>query len=648
MHAPQISSRVQASRNTAVFAVTASHSYSQLRHCIYYKDYSCRALPRVLAAAASVTQRHCAMTTSAPRTLCRLISSDPPRGTHRLPTVEQKRSYAIHNGKERVPNAPKWVSMQKQNGERRMSVSIRSGPLGQRERRFTNVAPYAPPPSSSSVHPFSTVRQAEHDAGVFTGNVVKGLSELPQQSSSMYESGQGASSELTSSVIDDVGSSHLSGGRKESSANSAFSFSECSTTSPDAAVANPTSSIDVSEKRLSSNQNGQLSPLSDTSANAKRTEDEASTAKTSAAATPPPGAASTSSSTFSSSSHPLLYSVSRFTEPVKRIILIRNGRSEANEDVAAYVHTPDWRIPLVEEGKRESVAAGRALSELAGDDPVYFYYSPYIRSRQSLRYVLQGYDEARLSGRQHAPEWWEEEGEGDMSFAPYSEGGGTSGLGGLPLEAAAGVVPISGEGAGCCGDEVTDAVLTDLTTDAGSASYLQKDASLVLDQGTSDNIIGVREDVRLRDGDIGRYTSVDELMHHLLERERYGKFFYRFPYGESGADVCDRVTSFLDAFQRERVEFPMNTNVVIITHGLTMRMFIKRWFHLTVETFHRMKSPPPGSLCTLTRLHHRSCFRLDESCVELMHLPLSLNEYNGYKYRNKQLLGSMSSGAPYM
>ncbi|EPY22813.1 hypothetical protein AGDE_13051 [Angomonas deanei] len=138
------------------------------------------------------------------------------------------------------------------------------------------------------------------------------------------------------------------------------------------------------------------------------------------------------------------------------------------------------------------------------------------------------------------------------------------------------------------------------------------------------------------------------MLFHIHEREKYGKFFYRFPFGESGADVCDRVTSFLDAFQRERVNFPMDTNVVIITHGLTMRMFVKRWFHLTVDTFHKMKSPPSGSVCTLTRLHHRSCFRMDEACVESMQLPYSLNENNGYKYRNKNLLGSMSSGAPYM
>ncbi|EAN85442.1 putative phosphoglycerate mutase [Trypanosoma cruzi] len=252
-------------------------------------------------------------------------------------------------------------------------------------------------------------------------------------------------------------------------------------------------------------------------------------------------------------------------EPVKRIIFVRSGKSLADLDINTYVTTPDWRISIVPEGEEESYQAGRHVAEMVGDEPVYFYFSPYLRSRQSFRHVLRGYDDYRSEQKMDG-----------------------------------------------------------------------------------DSIIGVREDVRLRDVDIGRYRSKEELLHHLREREVYGRFYYRFPYGESGADVCDRVTSFLDAFQRERLDFPMDTNVVIVTHGQTIRMFVKRWFHLTVETYHLMESPPTGSVSTLTRLHHRSCFRLDGRCVEWMNLPLSLNEYNGYKYRNKQLLGSMSTGAPFM
>lgn len=376
----------------------------------------------------------------------------------------------------------------------------------------------------------------------------------------------------------------------------------------------------------------------------------------------------------------------RFTEPVKRIILIRNGRSEANDDVSAYVTTPDWRIPLVDAGKQECVESGRRLAELVGDEPVYIYYSPYIRSRQSLRYILQGYDEGRQLAANRR-EWWE--GGSDNNSSGSSSNGG-HGQGRSPAELAETAASLGAVDAMLSADakrstadsnnstnensspEATIMMDPSSSLSSSSPSIHQpphppapphaatadaapimtptrlRDTSLILRSGTNNRIIGVREDVRLRDGDIGRYRNTAELIHNLEERERYGRFFYRFPFGESGADVCDRVTSFLDAFQLERVEFPMDTNVVVITHGLTIRMFVKRWFHLTVDTFHKMKSPPAASIVTLTRLHHQSCFRLDEACVEGMSLPLSLNEHNGYKYRNKRLLGSMSSGAPYM
>lgn len=35
------------------------------------------------------------------------------------------------------------------------------------------------------------------------------------------------------------------------------------------------------------------------------------------------------------------------------------------------------------------------------------------------------------------------------------------------------------------------------------------------------------------------------------ERLRYGRFFYRFPHGESGADVYDRMTIFEDHLIRD-------------------------------------------------------------------------------------------------
>ncbi|KAI5054839.1 hypothetical protein GOP47_0029984 [Adiantum capillus-veneris] len=81
------------------------------------------------------------------------------------------------------------------------------------------------------------------------------------------------------------------------------------------------------------------------------------------------------------------------------------------------------------------------------------------------------------------------------------------------------------------------------------------------------------------------------------ERIQFGRFFYRFPEGESGADVFDRVTSFLESLWRDIDTYRLNRshytdlNLVIISHGLTMRIFLMRWFKWTVEQFELLNNP---------------------------------------------------------
>ena len=60
------------------------------------------------------------------------------------------------------------------------------------------------------------------------------------------------------------------------------------------------------------------------------------------------------------------------------------------------------------------------------------------------------------------------------------------------------------------------------------------------------------------------------------ERESYGRFFYRFPNGESGADVYDRMTVFEDHIVRDidAGRFSEDTAIVIVTHGLSLRVFL--------------------------------------------------------------------------
>lgn len=83
-------------------------------------------------------------------------------------------------------------------------------------------------------------------------------------------------------------------------------------------------------------------------------------------------------------------------------------------------------------------------------------------------------------------------------------------------------------------------------------------------------------------------------------RDEHGTFYYRFKSGESVADVFGRVSQFLDTLFRdfEKPDFP--ENVVIVTHGMTWRVLLMRWFHLTIEEFELLKNPKNCEFCLLT------------------------------------------------
>lgn len=75
-------------------------------------------------------------------------------------------------------------------------------------------------------------------------------------------------------------------------------------------------------------------------------------------------------------------------------------------------------------------------------------------------------------------------------------------------------------------------------------------------------------------------------------RDNYGHFYYRFrDGGESCADVYYRMSDFLDTMWRDFRKLTFPQNVIIVTHGMAMRLFLMRWFHYTVEEFERIKNP---------------------------------------------------------
>ncbi|MGA5095793.1 histidine phosphatase family protein [Streptomyces lavendulocolor] len=106
--------------------------------------------------------------------------------------------------------------------------------------------------------------------------------------------------------------------------------------------------------------------------------------------------------------------------------------------------------------------------------------------------------------------------------------------------------------------------------------------------------VRVREEPRLREQDWGNWQDRNDVRLQKAYRDAYGHFFYRFAQGESGADVYDRVGAFLESLHRSFEAPDHPPNVLLVTHGLTMRLFCMRWFHWTVAEFESLTNPRNG------------------------------------------------------
>ncbi|MDX1958226.1 MAG: histidine phosphatase family protein [Leptospiraceae bacterium] len=113
--------------------------------------------------------------------------------------------------------------------------------------------------------------------------------------------------------------------------------------------------------------------------------------------------------------------------------------------------------------------------------------------------------------------------------------------------------------------------------------------------------IQIREEPRIREQEWGHLRTIEECEKVDKERDEYGTFYFRIPDGESAADVYDRVSDFMGTLHRdfEKESFP--NNVLIVTHGMTLRLFIMKWFHLSVEEFELLSNPKNCELIILEK-----------------------------------------------
>ena len=75
-----------------------------------------------------------------------------------------------------------------------------------------------------------------------------------------------------------------------------------------------------------------------------------------------------------------------------------------------------------------------------------------------------------------------------------------------------------------------------------------------------------------------------------------GRFYFRYPHGESRADVVERITLFLGKLHRSRYD----THIVFL-HGVTQRAFRMAWMNLPAEWFETEPNPANASVLQLAR-----------------------------------------------
>lgn len=119
--------------------------------------------------------------------------------------------------------------------------------------------------------------------------------------------------------------------------------------------------------------------------------------------------------------------------------------------------------------------------------------------------------------------------------------------------------------------------------------------------GLDDLIETARQEPRLREQDWANFQDSVDIERQKRLRDEYGHFFYRFTDGESGADVYDRVSTFLETLHRDWEAKNSPRNVLIVSHGLTMRLFCMRWFHWSVRFFESLSNPGNAEARVLLR-----------------------------------------------
>lgn len=118
------------------------------------------------------------------------------------------------------------------------------------------------------------------------------------------------------------------------------------------------------------------------------------------------------------------------------------------------------------------------------------------------------------------------------------------------------------------------------------------------------------QDPELREQEYGNMPPTDENESNREFRKIFGYFFYRFPEGESCADVYDRMALFMDSLFRRFDRPSCPKNIIIVSHGTAIKCFLARWYHWPLDYFETIGHLPNCHISLMTK--NEGSFILDE------------------------------------
>lgn len=124
--------------------------------------------------------------------------------------------------------------------------------------------------------------------------------------------------------------------------------------------------------------------------------------------------------------------------------------------------------------------------------------------------------------------------------------------------------------------------------------------------GPPGEVVSRRESFLLREQDFGDWDGLTDAEIQARDPWRWEKrrraadtlgiFYFRYPNGESRADVVERMSIFIGKIHRSRYR----THVIFL-HGVTQRAFRMAWMNRSVEWFEAEQNPRNASVLVVER-----------------------------------------------